>query len=125
MTVKQEWVEVTRYVLVQYAADECTVTYGQLYDRLRAIHFPSWRARSSGNWWVHQYIAPILDELGTMCRRNEEPLLSALVRYVDTGNVGPGYVSSVFRRYDYSPERYIHHSQIETGKCFRHFGTPV
>jgi hypothetical protein len=123
MTIKQEWVEVARYELVKAAAQQRTLSYGELYDRLRAVYFPSWRARV-GQGWVQQYISPILDELGTLCRRNEEPLLSALVRYVDTGYVGNGYASSAFRRYDYTPERYVLHSEIETGKCFKHFGTP-
>ena len=124
MSVKSEWVEVTRYVLAEKAALGETITYGALYDRLRAVNFPSWPSRKNGHSWMNTYLSPILSDIGGLCRINEEPLLSALVRNQDTGQVGFGYPTSVLRRYDYTPERFILHAQVETGKCFRHFGTP-
>lgn len=124
MTIKQEWVEVARYELAKIAAEGKYIAYGPLYDRLRSIHFPSWPARRNGHSWMANYLSPILGELGTLCRRNQEPLLTALVINGDTGYVGHGYPTSVFNRYDYTPERYTLHADVEARKCWVAFGAP-
>lgn len=121
--VKQEWVEATRFVLARYASEQQTVTYGELYDHLREVHFPSWPARA-GYHWMSAYIAPILSEVASLNRIHDEPILTALVRGADTGHVSTGYQTAVMNRYGYTVERFTLHAQVETGKCFRVFGTP-
>jgi hypothetical protein len=125
MIVKPEWVEKTRYHLAAVASRGEVITYGDLYDHMRAIHFPSWPTRSPGHSWMNNYLAPTLSELGRMNRTYEEPLLTSLVRNGDTGYVGHGYVTSVLNRYGVSIEDgFIAHSEVETGKCHRFFGEP-
>jgi hypothetical protein len=112
-------VEVTRIILACYAAAARTTTYGALYDELREDYYPDWPERTPGHDWM-RYLP--LFEVAELNRQLGEPMLVSLVRRQDTGNVGDGYAGAVFARYDFTPQCPQLFSQVETGKCFRHFG---
>jgi hypothetical protein len=112
-------VELTRYILAQYAANQQTTEYGLLYDELRRDYYPSWPARTNGNWWM-KYLP--LFEVAELNRQLGEPMLVSLVRRHDTGEVGDGYAGAVFAVYGFTPQHDALFSHVETGKCFRFFG---
>jgi hypothetical protein len=122
--VKPEWAEHARRELAWVASQSQTVTYGDLYDRLR-LYIPAWPVRRQGQSWINTYLGPTLSAVARLNKLYGEPLLTALVRNADSGYVGSGYQTAVLIRYDVSlDDGWINHSQVETGKCHRFFGEP-
>ena len=106
------WAEAARPILIDVAREGTTITYQELWNRIAATTADT----PPGLWRRH--IGNILGTVAELNRRNEEPLMVALVVLKSTGEVSDGYDYGVNARYDYTPANRAAHAIAERMKLY-------
>ena len=111
-TIIDAWAEAARPILIDVARHGTTITYQELWDRIAAT-----TTDTPPGLWRH-HIGNILGTVAELNRRNEEPLMVALVVLKSTGEVSDGYDYGVNARYDYIPANRAAHATAERKKLY-------
>lgn len=112
-SVIDAWAEAARPVLLDVARRGETITYRELWSRVEATAIAD---APPGLW--RRNIGPILGAVAELNRRNEEPLMVALVVLKTTGEVSEGYDHGVNVRYGYVPADASAHATAERIKIY-------
>lgn len=107
------WAETARPILMDIARRGTVITYRELWNRIEATTTAD---TPPGLWRRH--IGPILAIVADLNRRNEEPLMVALVVLKTTGEVSEGYDHGVNVRYGYIPADLAAHATAERIKLY-------
>lgn len=112
-TIIDAWAEAARPILMDTARHGTTITYRELWNRIEATT----TADTPPGLWRH-HIGTILGTVAELNRRNEEPLMVALVVLKTTGEVSEGYDHGVNARYGYIPADQAAHATAERIKLY-------
>lgn len=112
-TIIDAWAEAARPILIDVAREGTTITYQELWDRIAATTTAD---TPPGLWRRH--IGNILGTVAELNRRNEEPLMVALVVLKSSGEVSDGYDYGANARYDYTPANRAAHATAERKKLY-------
>lgn len=112
-TALDAWADAARPVLMDTARRGATITYHELWNRIEATT----SADAPPGLW-RRNIGPILGTVAELNRRNEEPLMVALVVLKTTGEVSEGYDVGVETRYGYTPADTAAHATAERIKLY-------
>ena len=107
------WAEAARPILMDIARHGTIITYRELWNRIESTT----TADTPPGLWRH-HIGPILAIVADLNRRNEEPLMGALVVLKTTGEVSEGYDHGVNVRYGYIPADLTAHATAERVKLY-------
>lgn len=116
---KRAWTAAARPALDRLAATYgAFTTYKDLAEEVQQA--TGIRSRMRMRYWI----GGVLGAVAHQCRRQGEPLLSALC--VDAqGRVGPGYEEAVAEAYSTSPDDPQMHAANERLACYRFFGATI
>lgn len=112
-TILEAWADAARPILMDVARRGTTITYRELWNRIEATTTAD---TPTGLW--RRNIGPILGIVAELNRRNEEPLMVALVVLKTTGEVAEGYDVGVETRYGYIPADTSAHATAERIKLY-------
>lgn len=107
------WAEAARPILMDIARQGTIITYRELWNRIESTTTAD---TPPGLWRNH--IGTILGIVADLNRRNEEPLMGALVVLKTTGEVSEGYDHGVNVRYGYIPADLTAHATAERMKLY-------
>ena len=116
-TTLEAWADAARPILMDVARRGATITYRDLWNRIEATT----TADTPPGLW-RRNIGPILGIVADLNRRNEEPLMVALVVLKTTGEVAEGYDAGVAARYGYTPADTAAHATAERIKLYNWMG---
>lgn len=112
-TILDAWAEAARPILMDVARQGTIITYRDLWNRIEATT----TAETPPGLWRH-HIGILLANVADLNRRNEEPLMGALVVLKTTGEVSEGYDQGVSIRYGYMPADVTAHATAERIKLY-------